>query len=216
MSEYPENPLAKKKRITGSCIVARDSVYRDGVLVFHHQSSGWPEFFDLVYQYLDINYPRFHKMDGLSKLGLLASEVLLRGMNRIQELGPYQTGIVLANSNSSLDTDLKYAQTMEQIPSPALFVYTLPNIVIGEICIRNHFKGENAFFVFKAFDGTFMAQYVSNLLEGSGLDACLCGWVDLLESQYEAVLFMVEQGIDTQSPEFSAENLNQIYLSRHG
>jgi hypothetical protein len=155
-------------------------------------------------------------MDGLSKLGFLASEILLLGMDPIKQLGPYQTGIVLANASSSLDTDLKYAQTMEQIPSPGLFVYTLPNIVIGEICIRNHFKGENAFFVFKSFDATFMAQYVSNLLEGPVLKACLCGWVELLENNYEAALFMVEDGVETQSPDLTAENLNKIYLSRHG
>ena len=30
-------------------------------------------------------------------------------------------------------------------PSPALFVYTLPNIVTGEIAIRNKYYGETSF-----------------------------------------------------------------------
>ena len=44
--------------------------------------------------------------------------------------------LVLSNANASLDVDLKYAKTMQTGASPALFVYTLPNIVIGEISIR--------------------------------------------------------------------------------
>jgi 3-oxoacyl-[acyl-carrier-protein] synthase-1 len=32
-------------------------------------------------------------------------------------------------------------------PSPALFVYTLPNIVTGEIAIRHHIQGETSFYV---------------------------------------------------------------------
>ncbi|MEJ0079473.1 MAG: hypothetical protein WDM78_00555 [Puia sp.] len=61
--------------------------------------------------------------------------------------------------------DLKYAKTIRTGASPALFVYTLPNIVIGEISIRRHFKGENAFFVFKQFDGNFIEKYVRGLFE---------------------------------------------------
>ncbi len=69
-----------------------------------------------------------------------------------------ETGIILSNANGSLDVDLKYAKTMQAGASPALFVYTLPNIVIGEISIRHKIKGENAFFVFKDFNGNFIAN----------------------------------------------------------
>jgi hypothetical protein len=68
---------------------------------------------------------------------------------------PYATGIVLSNSNASLDADIKYYDSVANIPSPALFVYTLPNIVIGEISIKHSFKGENAFFIFDSFDARF-------------------------------------------------------------
>ena len=80
---------------------------------------------------------------------------------------PEDIGVVLANANSSLDTDIKYFETVKDIASPALFVYTLPNIVIGEICIRHNFKGENAFFIFEEFDAGFIQQYVSNLINNN-------------------------------------------------
>ena len=93
---------------------------------------------------------------------------------------------------ASLDVDLKYEKTIQSGASPALFVYTLPNIVIGEIAIRHHFKGENAFFVFKQFDGNFMAGYVNHLFKNNLIKNCICGWVDLFKENYRAILFLVE------------------------
>ena len=92
---------------------------------------------------------------------------------------PGEVGIVFANANASLDADLNYWESVKKIPSPALFVYTLPNIVIGEICIRNNFKGENAFFVQEKFDIPFTEFYVNNLLDKHDLNACICGWIDI-------------------------------------
>jgi hypothetical protein len=92
-------------------------------------------------------------------------------------------------------------------------VYTLPNIVIGEISIKNKFKGENAFFVFETFDAAFIQQYVAYLLNNNILQACICGWVDVLQEDYKAVLCLVEKDADLTSAPFSAENLNNIYLS---
>lgn len=155
-------------------------------------------------------------MDSLSKLGFLASEILLKEQFDKTKYEPYQTGVFLMNASASLDTDVKYYKTVSEIPSPALFVYTLPNIVIGEICIRNHFKGENAFFVFKQFDATFMAQYVNNMFDNDVVEACLCGWVELLEENYEAMLLFVEKRNGRDAMAFAVENINKIYGVENG
>jgi len=102
---------------------------------------------------------------------------------------------------------------VKSIPSPALFVYTLPNIVIGEICIRHNFKGENAFFIFDRFDAGFMQQYVSNMINNDILQSCICGWVDVLGDDYKAVLFLVEKNGDIS---FTLENINKIYELENG
>ncbi len=114
---------------------------------------------------------------------------------------------MLSNANSSLDTDARYFATINDIPSPALFVYTLPNIMIGEICIRHGFKGENAFFVFERFDPDFLEQYVSSLLNTGAATACICGWVDVLEESYRAELFLVTTG--ATGILFTAANMNK-------
>jgi hypothetical protein len=209
-------PFLEPIHITCSCLIRNGSVYRNGDILFTYPLPEWPNFLDAAYRWLNLQYPKFYKMDGLSKLGFLAAEVLLAGNDRVKEMAPHEKGVVLANASASLDTDIKYNQSIQEIASPALFVYTLPNIVIGEICIRHLFKGENAFFVFKSFDVTFMQQYIHNLFEGTPLKACLCGWVELLQASYTAAMFLVEKGAENQSIIFTAENLNQIYPLQNG
>jgi hypothetical protein len=163
-----------------------------------------------AYQHFNLNYPKFYKMDNLSKLGWLASEKLLIG-NFCKNYQPEEVGLVLANSNSSLDNDIKYFDTTKDIASPSLFVYTLANIVIGEICIRNHFKGEHAFYIQDAFDADFIAGQVNYLLDNDILQACICGWVDIVGNEYKAALFLVEKQKNINAVQFSAENMNNIF-----
>ena len=155
-------------------------------------------------------------MDTLCKLGWLSSEILLRDSFNPGKYHPRDTGVVLANANSSLDTDLKYIETLKDMASPSVFVYTLPNIMNGEICIRNNFKGENAFFVSDEFDADFMEQYVSLLINNNILQSCICGWVDLLEQEYKAVLFLVEKEKNGQAALFTRENMSTIFQADNG
>ena len=150
-------------------------------------------------------------MDNLSKLGWLASEILLKDDFSKYSYQPEEIGVVLANSNSSLDNDLKYSDTLKEIPSPSVFVYTLPNIVIGEICIRNNFKGEHAFFIQESFNAGFIAQQVNYLLDNNILQTCICGWADVLEQNYKATMFLVEKTKTEKSLLFSAENMESIF-----
>jgi hypothetical protein len=155
-------------------------------------------------------------MDNLSKLGWLATEVLLQNSFDRGKYKAEDIGIVLSNAHASLDTDIKYYESTLTMASPALFVYTLPNIVIGEISIRNHFKGENAFFITEDFDAGFIEQYVSNLIKNNILQCCICGWVDVLGNQYKATLFLIEQEKSANSVNFTKENLFKIHQLQYG
>ncbi|MFB9843693.1 hypothetical protein [Mucilaginibacter ginsenosidivorans] len=149
-------------------------------------------------------------MDNLSKLGWLASEILLKDFKK-ENYAAEEIGLVVANRNSSLDDDIKYWESAKEVASPSLFVYTLPNIVIGEICIRNNFKGEHAFYIQQEFDAGFIAKQVNYLLDEDILQACICGWVDVLGEDYKAVLYLVEKDADGSTIGFSAENMNIIF-----
>jgi len=216
LNNYQDKRLLTEKYIIASCSIRDSVIYKNGKAVFEEKGDPISGFLDKAYQYFNTRYPKFYKMDNLSKLGLLATEILL---NENFIAGNYQSdemGIVLMNASASLDTDIKYYKTVSDIASPALFVYTLPNIVIGEICIRNNFKGENAFFVFKQFDATFMAQYVNNLFDNNLIKGCICGWLELLEENYKAVLLLVEKQQGNQSLVFTEENINKIYRIDNG
>jgi hypothetical protein len=202
--------LVTETHITGSCTIAKGNVSKDGGALFENKAD-INGFLLSSYQHFQFNYPKFYKMDNLGKLGWLTAEVLLRDTFAPAEYTPENVAVVLANANSSLDDDLKYYDSVKDVASPSLFVYTLPNIVVGEICIRNRFKGEQAFFIQEDFDADFMKQQVSYLLDNQIQRACICGWVDVLGEDYKAVLFLVEEKKKGNSVLFSAEQMNKIF-----
>jgi len=203
--------------ITAYSSVTRRSASRGGNVIFQeNENVGAGDFFTSLYKYLGADYPRFYKMDNLSKLGFLAVELLLGGRNLSENYSPGETGMVLSNANASLDADINYMASVKNIPSPALFVYTLPNIVIGEISIRHHFKGENAFFVSEKFDEAFMHFYVTDLFSRAALKACICGWMECFRDDYKAVIWLVEKSSWEGALPFTIDQIHKSYLLSNG
>ncbi|MBS1732786.1 MAG: hypothetical protein JST02_05775 [Bacteroidetes bacterium] len=205
--------MSKEYYITSSCTISNNSIHKNGVLLFEEKGKELNNFLISAYKNMGLNYPKFYKMDNLSRLGWLGTELLLKDSFNKDSYRPEETGIVLSNRNSSFDTDTRYFETTRAIPSPALFVYTLPNIVIGEISIRHNFKGEHAFFIFEDFDAAFIQEYVEGLLNNSILEACICGWVEVLGNEYKAFLLLVEK---KGSMAFTTENIHKIYYQNNG
>lgn len=198
--------------ISAHCSISNNLVHYNNEVVFESTENGIPGFLLLVYQHLGVKYPKFYKMDNLAKLGWLAAEVLLKDFDKTK-YQPTDIGVVLTNASSSIDADKRYYDSVQDIASPALFVYTLPNIVIGEICIRHHFKGENAFFIFERFNADFLSRYVSVLLETGQLQACICGWVEMTAAGYKAVLFLVEKDKKENSILFDAASIEKRFIA---
>lgn len=163
----------------------------DGLVDFSHEDPGHKLFLRRVYKHFGIGYSKFYKMSPLCKLGFLASELLVRDAD-LSGIRPESISLVIANASSSLHTDAEYQATIDTTPSPAVFVYTLPNILIGEICIRNGFKGEGIFFVQEQFDRTFIFDFVEQQLKTGLSEISLAGWVDINENDdYLADLFLL-------------------------
>ena len=200
-----------EKYITSSCLISNHTVYKNRKILFVNKEADVADFLLSVFMQFDINYSRFYKMDNLSKLGLLASEILLKDSFEKEKYRPEDIGLIFSNANSSLDTDQKYMASVTDIPRSSLFVYTLPNIVTGEICIRNNFKGEAAFFLFENFNAGFIENYVSDLLDNNVIQACICGWIDLLGQDYKAALFLVEKLTGNKAVSFTKEQMNNIF-----
>ena len=154
------------------------------------------EFFSAIYGRLGVDYRKFYKMDALSKLGFLASELLLQGIDK--EAPKEGMGIALFNRSSSLETDSRYQKTISDkddfFPSPAEFVYTLPNIVTGEIAIRNKIYGETAFYVVVDFQGDRLCEAIENMINFADMKRVLAGWieVDAFTGEYNGFMVLCE------------------------
>lgn len=134
-----------------------------------------------VYRQHINDYPKFFKMDDLCRLGFVASELLLQASGD-RHADSEDRAVILFNRTGSVANDRRYQATISQaddfFPSPSLFVYTLPNIVTGEIAIRNHYYGETAFYVLCQRDEKLMRSVVgATLLDGTTTSA-ICGWID--------------------------------------
>lgn len=150
-------------------------------------------------------------MDNLSKVGFLAAELILEK----HELGdPYSRAVILSNSAASLDTDVRYQQASAKAPSPAMFVYTLANIVAGEICIRHKIKGESNFFVCPEYDPDFLSSYIRARL-AERITMCVTGWVEVLDETADVFLYVVTNRQKGLALEHTSQNLKDLSL-KHG
>lgn len=163
-----------------------------------------------VYRALECNYPKFFKMDLLCQWAWLGAEALLmqHGVPVYENTDKLKIGVVMVTGKGCLDVDRKYQASMASIASPALFVYTLPNIMLGEICIRHGFKGEQICLVNEDADVEQIHFWISDLLQNRGMEACLCGWADAVGDEHTIELYWVTKaGI---GPAFTIDNLNSI------
>ncbi|GAB3665239.1 hypothetical protein GCM10027594_32930 [Hymenobacter agri] len=201
-------------QILRACSIAGHTVRVNGADVVTGPAGPFGDFAEAAYRQLGVDYPKFHKMDNLAKLGFLAAEYLLTNTNPLTGTVPEQRGIVVANATSSLDADLRYqTQVMQQRPSPALFVYTLPNIALGEICIRHGIKGENMLFIAPNYEAAPQVTYLSSLLAAGTLTTALGGWLDFSSRGYQAFLYVVGASADSTLPAFTSENVAQLFSS---
>ena len=177
------------------CEIKDEKIILNGNIIFQEEDAAFAKFIKSAYSHLNLDYPKFHKMDRLCKLAFIAAYTLL-GENGLKGYAPDEIGVVMANTHSTLHTDTKHEESIQDrnnyYPSPAVFVYTLPNIMVGEICIKYNIKGESVFFVSNHFDKNLLLEYSQDMLQDGSAKVCLTGWVDYTENGYYAVLFLVK------------------------
>lgn len=138
-----------------------------------------------LYKQMIGNYPKFYKMDGLSRLGFVASEILLHAEKGETD---EERAIIFFNHSSSIASDRNYKESINDknnyFPSPSIFVYTLPNIVTGEIAIRNHFHGETSFFILPDKDERLMEEILQASCRDAQSKSFLTGWIDYEDERH--------------------------------
>jgi hypothetical protein len=175
--------------ITKSCIIKNNLVIINNQVEFQLDDSfHFSDFIKSIYNNYQINYPKFFKMDNISKLGFLTGELLLKGID-LSNYNKEDIGVVMANSSSSLDTDEKYFET-----------------------IKNGSE-----FVFENFEADFICNYVNELMNSNKVQSCIAGWVDLYHDKYESMLFFIEKDKSANKAfisEHTSENIKNLYSNK--
>lgn len=161
----------------------------------NHEGTGQNLLTNLYKRYIG-DYPKYYKMDALCRLGFIASELLLKAENDRREETRSDRAIILFNQSSSIHADLEYQASIQNTdnyyPSPSAFVYTLPNIVTGEIAIRNHYQGETSFYILPQKDLRLMEEIITASFADPATRSVLCGWLDYQDDDhFIAEMFLI-------------------------
>ena len=173
-----------------ACKLLAEITLEPGKLILNGIPLGTTDLVELYRIYIN-NYPKFFKMDGLSRLGFIASELLLKD-HRDSLIDIDNASLIFFNRKGSYAADCKYQATLnpsEFFPSPANFVYTLPNIVTGEIAIRNKIHGETSFYILDGPNEIQMSQIAESAFLTSTPSCLITGWVEYIsDTEYSARL----------------------------
>ncbi|MCR4737295.1 MAG: 3-oxoacyl-ACP synthase [Bacteroidales bacterium] len=186
--------------VISECKINDDSVILNGQTIITRtgESDNWMAD---IYHSIGMQYPKFFKMDNLCKAGTLAAELLLKDVDFDRETVKPDWAVVLMNQASSLDDDRHYQATIQDAdnyyPSPAIFVYTLANIVTGEIAIRHKIGGESSFYVFPAFSSELVQKTIDQCFAANPeLTQIICGWVDYDNGRCDVRMYLVQLTIN--------------------
>lgn len=190
------------------CKISNGQVILDDKVLFTNEEEHFDSFIKSVYKHFEIDYPKFYKMDPLCKLSIVAASLLLdHSEGEIDS----DMALLLSNKSSCIDVDLKHQSTIEDkeayYPSPANFVYTLPNIALGEISIKYKLRSENSFFIFEDFNPEFMVDYANSLIHLNKASSVLCAWVEVNKDNYNAFVYKVSPNGKT---EHTKEHLQKL------
>lgn len=173
-------------------------------------------FLNDVYRTLNVGYPKFFKMDNLCKAGFLAAELVLKGSSIDRVTPRNDVSIICINRSSSLDDDIAYQKTIEcadsYFPSPSVFVYTLANIVTGEIAIRNKIQGESSFYIFEKFSALRMSSLIDMAFSDTEINHLICGWVEVLDKSVDVLMLLVDRNT-SHGLEITDKTINNLYYN---
>ena len=186
--------VKKKHRV----YITPQGVWLDGKVFAIDKEGKQSSLLTALYKQIMGNYPKYYKMDGLCRLGFIASELLLkaeRDEGSFTEDTNKTRAIVFFNRSSSIASDKKYLASIAEkdnyFPSPSVFVYTLPNIVTGEIAIRNGYHGETSFYILPHKNELLMQDIIETTFMDEQTTSVLTGWLDYEDSEhFEADLYI--------------------------
>ena len=179
-----DTPMARTFAPISAVDITPEGISIDGIaLPFEERGAA---LLPAAYKNLIWGYPKFHKMDVLSQLAFVATELLVQSIPHLDA----HTAVVFLTHHGSLAADVHYQSTIvptaeEFFPSPAAFVYTLPNIATGEVAIRHHWHGHTACYALPTTTEEALQQSLILSPASDGrTTAIVGGWLDAEDAEH--------------------------------
>lgn len=184
--------------IADGCVKITDALQGQSEKVFGPADMPFADFIRAAHQSTGDRNLKFFKMDDICKLGYITAHFLLDGIG----IGhPENVGVMMTGHTGSLDTDNHHLDNItrngDDMASPSVFVYTLPNTVGAEIAIKYGFKGENTFYYLTEDNGMsesadvktvdiqeYMDGFLKLMMAKSDLEMCVVGVIDFINGEY--------------------------------
>ncbi|MCQ2324838.1 MAG: 3-oxoacyl-ACP synthase [Paludibacteraceae bacterium] len=149
-----------------------------------------------VYRQHINDWPKYFKMDSLSKMGFVGTQMALQQLDGVPE--SEHTCVIMANRISSTKDNREFAATIEDhnqyFPSPALFVYTVPNVVTGEIAIRHHLFGETSFYILNKEED--LEPIIQSTAQTTNANILIVGWLEEGEANIRIIEISKNRNIE--------------------
>ncbi len=174
-------------RIVGAVRITPDKTVVDGKEV--ETNAVGAEVLASLYKKHIGDYPRFYKMDMLCRLGFIAVHLLCNNRATQANGTDYADNYaqVFFNHSGSIAADRNFMMRMmadeDGYSSPALFVYTLPNIVTGEVAMYRHWHGETSFYILPEKNEKMMDDVLRTALRDNAVSAIVGGWIDYTDER---------------------------------
>lgn len=163
---------------------------------------------------MEVELPRFVRMDRNSKLVSIAAAPFFVPGAALSKYPKDSIGMVIMGTHGSMDTDQRYVEQLqaENHASPGLFVYTLPNIAMGELSIQHGLHGSGLCLLSDSPDIVQMRDACEILLEDHGMEVLICGWANIFAGSAVATFMVVTTG---KEGNWDNDELERIF-NEHG
>ncbi len=203
------------RKILSYCRITNKHVLVDGKLILSNNENNINHWISDIYNYIKLSYPKYHKMDHLCKAGILAAEMVMEKLGLNNDELKTDWAICCMSRSGSLDNDTSYQETIQNnddfYPAPSLFVYTLSNIVLGEIAIKYKLRCESSCYVCEKFSSENIFDSVNDVYNYKPVNYILSGWLEYGIDGCDILLFAVGDSDNENLLDFTPDNLDNIY-----
>ena len=133
-----------------------------------------------------------------SRLAFVATDILLQAEGKERFVTSDDRAVIMFNHSSSVQADRSYLSTIADdencFPSPSIFVYTLPNMAVAEVAMRNLYHAETSLYILPERDDHVMQQVIRASLLDKTTCSMITGWVDYEDNDhFVADLYIIEK-----------------------